>query len=69
MKKLLIFLLLFLNYPAWAHHTKDHAMLMENTDQVINMTQQGADNSWLWIIWAGVAILIALGVFRLMNKK
>jgi hypothetical protein len=69
MKKLIMFILLLLNSPAWAHHTKDHTMLSEKTDQVISMTQQGADNSWLWIVWAGVIIIFALGVFRLINKK
>jgi hypothetical protein len=69
MKKLIMFIFLLLNYPAWAHHTKDHTMLMENSDQVINMTQQGANNPWLLIAWACIVILFALGVVRLINKK
>lgn len=69
MKKLIMLISLLLNFPVWAHHTKDHTMLMENSDRVINMTQQGADDPWLWIVWAGVVILFVLGVFRLINKK
>lgn len=69
MKKLIMFIFLLLNYPAWAHHTKDHTMLMENSDQVIDMTRQGVDNPWLLIAWACIVILFALGVVRLINKK
>jgi hypothetical protein len=69
MKKLIMFIFLWLNYPAWAHHTKDHTMLMENSDQVIDMTRQGVDNPWLLIAWACIVILFALGVVSLINKK
>ena len=69
MKKSMMFFLLLFNYPAWAHHTKDHTMLMENSDQVISMTQQGANNSWFWIAWAVVIIVLCLGIVRVINKN
>ena len=69
MKKLIMFIFLLFNFQAWAHHTKDHTMLMENTDQVINMTKQGADDPWLLIVWSCIVILFTLGVVKLINKK
>ncbi len=63
MKKLII-ILLFQSLPAWAHHTKEHTMLMENPEQVIAATQQGAEGGWFWLLWVGVFLFLLLGFVR-----
>lgn len=48
----------------WAHHTKDHLMLAEDAGRVIALTHEGASGGWTWLIWAGVAILLLVGLSR-----
>ncbi len=63
MKKLIIILSL-LSSPVWAHHTLDHMMLSESSEQVIAATQQGAEGGVIWFLWAGVFLLMLLGFIR-----
>ncbi len=69
MKALIMITLLLLCYPVWAHHSKEHTMLMQNPEQIIAETQQGADDSGLSILWLGVGFVFALGALKLINKK
>ncbi len=69
MKRLIMITLLLSNYPAWAHHSKEHTMLMQNPEQVIAETRQGANNSGSLFIWLGVGALLGLGAIKLFNKK
>ena len=63
MKKLIV-TLLFLSPSSWAHHTRDHMMLSEDTEQVIAATQQGMGGGGFWLLWAGVFIFLLLGFVR-----
>jgi len=47
-----------------AHHSKDHMMLLEDTEQVIQSTQQGTEGGLFWLLWSGVFILLLLGFVR-----
>lgn len=47
-----------------AHHSKDHMMLLEDIEQVIQSTQQGAEGGLYWLLWSGVFILLLLGFVR-----
>ena len=51
-----------------AHHTKDHRILFEGSEQVISSTQQGIEGGTVWLMWAGVIILLALGIVRWLNS-
>ena len=68
MKKIL-FILLLISQPAIAHHTKEHTMLTQDTEQVIAETKQGADNSGSKFLWLGIAAVLGLGVIKLFKKK
>lgn len=63
MKKLIVILSL-LSLPAWAHHTRDHMMFSESSEQVIAATQRGAEGGVIWFLWAGVFLLMLLGFIR-----
>ncbi len=64
----MIALLLF-NNPAWAHHNKEHTMLMQNPEQVIAETKRSTDDSEFLIIWLAVGFVFALGALKLIRKK
>ncbi len=68
MKKI-FFVLLLISMPAAAHHTKEHTMLTQDTEQVIAETKQGADNSGSTFLWLGIAAVLGLGVIKLFKKK
>ncbi len=55
--------------PAWAHHTRDHTMLMENPEQVIAATRQGAEGGGLWLLWVGVFLFLVLGFVRWWKNR
>jgi hypothetical protein len=57
------------SYPAWAHHSKEHTMLMQDAEQVIAETQQGATGASSLLIWLGLAVALGLGIMKLFNKK
>lgn len=57
-----------LQQKVWAHHTKDHLMLQEDPQQVIEDTQQGMVFSWSWMIWFLVFFLIVIGLIRQWKK-
>jgi len=57
------------SYPAWAHHTKEHTMLMQDAEQVIAETQQGATGFSSSFVWLGVAAVLGLGLMKLFSKK
>ncbi len=61
--------LLLLSYPSWAHHSKEHTMLMQNPEQVIAETQQGSNDSSTLFLWLGVGVLLGFGAIKLFNKK
>jgi len=74
MKKLIMIVCLLLSnllfsYQAWAHHSKEHTMLMQDAEQVIAETQQGATGSSSSFIWLGVAVILGLGLMKLFIKK
>ncbi len=73
MKKLIMIACLSLSYtasyPAWAHHTKEHTMLMQDAEQVIAETQQGTTGSISSFVWLGVAVLLGIGFIKLFTKK
>jgi len=58
-----IFCLLF-SSTIQAHHSRDHMMLLADTEQVISATQQGNEGSLFWLLWTGVIILLVLGFVR-----
>ncbi len=62
---------LFLLYPfsTYAHHSKDHLMLLENAEDIILNTQQGSQSGLFWVLWAGVFILVLLGFVRWWKKR
>jgi len=68
MKKL-FFILLLISQPAVAHHTKEHTMLTQDTEQVIAETKQGADNDTTIFLWLGIAAVLGLGMIKLFRKK
>ncbi len=55
---------LLLSQSAWAHHTKDHMMLMEDAEQVIAAIHEGGGGDWVWLVWSGVTGLLLLGFVR-----
>lgn len=63
MRKMIVILLL-LPLPVWAHHSLNHMMLSESTEQVIAATQQGAKGGLIWFLWAGVFLFMLLGFVR-----
>jgi len=64
MRSMIIVLSGLVSFPAWTHHTREHTMLMENPEQVIAATQQGAEGGGLWLLWGGVFFVLLLGLFR-----
>jgi hypothetical protein len=68
-KSLLITLILL--YPAilWAHHTKDHLILQNDPQQVIDATQYGATTPWIGFIWFIVIFLFVIGLIRKWKNK
>jgi hypothetical protein len=64
MRAILVIILLALNLPAMAHHTKDHTMLLENADDVIAGTRQGVEGGGLWLLWVAVLLFLFLGFVR-----
>ena len=64
MKTIAMFALCLCCLSAQAHHTKDHTMLMENPEQVIAATRAGAGGGGLWLLWAGVFLVLLLGFVR-----
>ncbi len=62
---------LFLLYPSasYAHHSKEHMMLLENADQVIQNTQQGNGGGLFWLLYTGVFILLLLGFIRWWKNR
>ena len=69
MNKLMMIVFLFMSTTVFAHHTKEHTMLMESPEQVIAATTQGETNPGTWILWLAVIIVFALGLFKLIYKK
>ncbi len=69
MKRFAVLFWLLLIQTAWAHHTKDHMMLAEDAEQVIAATREGVDSDWVWLIWAGVTILLLLGFVRWWRNR
>ena len=49
---------------ASAHHTKDHLVLSEAPGQVIALAQEGAIGPWIWLVWASVGCMLAIGLWR-----
>ncbi len=47
-----------------AHHSKGHMMLLEETEQVISGTQQGAEGGLFILLWTAAFILLLLGFVR-----
>jgi len=68
MKKM-FFILWLISQPAVAHHTKEHTMLTQDTEQVIAETKQGTDNSGAVFLWLGIAAVLGLGAIKLFRKK
>ncbi|HHJ17149.1 MAG TPA: hypothetical protein ENJ80_10675 [Gammaproteobacteria bacterium] len=64
MKTAMLALLLLLPRLVAAHHTKDHRMLAEDSAEVIAATRHGAGGDWDWLLWTGLAALLALGIVR-----
>ncbi|MDH5649100.1 MAG: hypothetical protein OEY67_05540 [Gammaproteobacteria bacterium] len=68
MKKLFslfgLFGLFALHSFAWAHHTKDHMVLVQNTDEIVAATKEGANGAWVILVWVVVLILIVSGFVR-----
>jgi len=64
MKIAIYFFCLVFSSTIQAHHSKDHMMLLEDTEQVIQRTQQGAEGGLFWLLWSGVFILLLLGFVR-----
>jgi hypothetical protein len=60
---------LLLSQATWAHHTKDHMMLSEEAEQVIAATREGSYSDWVWLIWAGVAVILLLGFVRWWHNR
>jgi LPXTG-motif cell wall-anchored protein len=60
---------LLLSQPTWAHHTKDHLMLAEDAEQVIAATREGGGSDWVWLIWAGVTVILLLGFVRWWRNR
>lgn len=63
MRKLIVILSLQ-SLPVWAHHTREHMMLLDGSEQVIAATQQGAKGGGLWLLWVGVFLFMLLGFIR-----
>lgn len=66
--KNIIMIFCFFSNSVFAHHTNEHTMLMQDSEQVIAETLQGS-NPGSWILWLAVIILFALGLFKLIYKK
>ena len=63
------FILLLMSQSAVAHHTKEHTMLLQNSEQVIAETRQGTDNSGAVFLWPGIAAILGFGAIKLFRKK
>ncbi|MEN8108147.1 MAG: hypothetical protein ABFS22_09090 [Pseudomonadota bacterium] len=69
MNRFTVLLWLLLSKISWAHHTRDHLMLAEDAEQVIAATREGSHSGWIWLIWAGVTIILLLGFVRWWNNR
>ena len=69
MKISLFILSILFTSNIFAHHSKDHMMLLENTDQVIRNTQQGNGGGLFWLLYTGVFILLLLGFIRWWKNR
>ena len=69
MKTLLPVICLLFSTVVQAHHSKDHLMLLEDTDQVISTTQHGVGGGLFWLLWTAVFILLLLGFVRWLKKR
>lgn len=65
---LFIFSILFTS-NIFAHHSKDHMMLLESADQVIKNTQQGNGGGLFWLFYTGIFILLLLGFVRWWKNR
>lgn len=63
----IFFMLISLN--AYAHHSRDHMMLLEDAEQVITSTQQGNEGGIYIILWTFVIILLFLGFIRWWKNR
>jgi len=64
MKIAIYFFCLLFSSTIQAHHSKDHMMLLEDTEQVISTTRQGTEGGLFWLLWAVAIILLVLGFVR-----
>jgi len=63
-KRRLSFVLWCLAGPAWGHHTRDHAMLAEDPQRVVEQIRQGTGGEFLGLAWGAVILLLVLGGIR-----
>ena len=69
MNRFTVLLSLLLSQATRAHHTRDHMMLAEDAEQVIAATREGVGSGWVWIVWAGVTVILLLGFVRWWNNR
>lgn len=62
-------ILSLLPLPVWAHHTLDHMMLLEGSEQVMAATRQGAEGGGFWLLWVGVFLFMVLGFIRWWKSR
>lgn len=68
MKTLIPVLLLLACAQAYAHHTREHTMLLQDAEQVITETRQ-SEKPGASFLWLGLGVLLGIGAIRLLNKK
>ena len=68
MKYLIHLFCLLFSGTAYAHHNKNHLMLLEDSAQIITATQQGTEGGLFWILWTIAIILLLLGFVRGLKK-
>lgn len=69
MKFVMAVLIMLFSSGSQAHHSKDHMMLLKNTEQVIASTQQGAEGSIFLLLWIFAFILLLLGFVRWWKER
>jgi hypothetical protein len=69
MKKIVFISSFLFASNVFAHHSKEHMMLLENADQVIQNTQQGNGGGLFWLLYTGVFILLLLGFIRWWKNR
>lgn len=69
MKFVMTILIMLFSSGIRAHHSKDHMMLLENTEQVIAGTQQGAEGSLFLLMWVAAFIILLLGFVRWWKER